>query len=155
MQDSPTCDVHEVPVTVAKSDIDVLDHVNNTVYLRWVQDAAVAHWRHSATAEQQREIVWVVLRHEIDYKRPARLGDDLMARTWVGTATTHAFDRHTEIVRTADGKVLARARTVWCPIDRETGRPIRVGDDVRHRFSVPGLPDPGSRERGSDAQARV
>jgi acyl-CoA thioester hydrolase len=155
MQESSRLEVHEVPVTVAESDIDVLDHVNNTVYLRWVQDAAVAHWRHAATAEQQREIVWVVLRHEIDYKRPARLGDDLVARTWVGSATTHAFDRHTEIVRASDRKVLAQARTVWCPIDRETGRPIRVGEDVRRRFSVPESPDPGRRERGSDAEARI
>ncbi len=129
-------EVFELPLSVTAADIDELDHVNNTVYLRWVQDAAVAHWRAAATPEQQEEIVWVVLRHEIDFKRPALLGDRIVARTWVGTATIHAFDRHTEICR-EDGALLARARTVWCPIDLETGRPKRVGDDVRHRFSVP------------------
>jgi acyl-CoA thioester hydrolase len=55
----------------------------------------------------------------------------------VGTATKRDFDRHTEILRAADRKVLARARTVWCPIDPRTGRPTRVGDDVRRRFSIP------------------
>ena len=79
---------------------------------------------------------------ELDYKRPARLGDVVKARTWVGTASTHAFDRHTEIVRDVDGRLLARARTVWCPIDLETGRPMKVDDDVRRRFSV--LAAPGS-----------
>jgi acyl-CoA thioester hydrolase len=133
-------EIFELTLSLTEADIDELDHVNNTVYLRWVQEAAVAHWRHAATATQQAEIVWVVLRHEIDYKRPARLGDLVKARTWVGTASTHAFDRHTEIVRDADGRLLARARTVWCPIDLETGRPMKVGDDVRRRFSVPAEP---------------
>jgi acyl-CoA thioesterase FadM len=80
---------------------------------------------------------WVVVRHEIDYLRPARLADAVIARTWVGTASARDFDRHTEILRASDRKVLARARTVWCPIDPAKGRPTRVGDDVRRRFSVP------------------
>ena len=127
----------ELPIEVHPADIDALGHVNNVVYLQWVQEAAVAHWRAAATAEQQAALVWVVVRHEIDYRRPARLGDAILARTWVGTATTRGFDRHTEILRAADRKVLARARTVWCPIDPSTGRPARVGDDVRRRFSIP------------------
>jgi acyl-CoA thioester hydrolase len=65
-------------------------------------------------------------------------GDAVIARTWVGTASRRDFDRHTEILRASDRKVLARARTVWCPIDPATGRPTRVGEDVRRRFSVPG-----------------
>lgn len=140
MQAETDHDVYELPVSLTEADIDELNHVNNTVYLRWVQEAAIAHWRHAASARQQAEIVWVVLRHEIDYKRPARLGDDVKARTWVGTATTHAFDRHTEIRRADDDRLLARARTVWCPIDLETGRPIKVADDVRRRFSVSEAP---------------
>lgn len=127
----------ELPIEVRPADIDALGHVNNVVYLQWVQDAAVAHWSAAATAEQQAALVWVVVRHEIDYRRPALPGDAIIARTWVGTATKRDFDRHTEILRAADRKVLARARTVWCPIDPRTGRPTRVGDDVRRRFSIP------------------
>ena len=127
----------ELPIQVQPPDIDRLGHVNNVVYLRWVQDVAVAHWRASATAAQQAEVLWVVLRHEIDFKHPARLEDGIIARTWVGTATRHAFERHTEILRARDRRLLARARTVWCPISPETGKPKRVGDDVRERFSVP------------------
>lgn len=144
MPDETAHEAFELPLAITAEDIDVLDHVNNVVYLRWVQDAAVAHWRHAATAEEQRRIVWVVARHEIDYRRPARLGDAIVARTWVGTASRSGFDRHTEILRAGDRALLARARTVWVPIDPSTGRPTGVEDEVRRRFSVP---DEGSAGR--------
>jgi acyl-CoA thioester hydrolase len=127
----------ELPLQVQAADIDELGHVNNVVYLRWVQEAAVAHWRAAAPAAQQAAVAWVVIRHEVDYKLAARMGDGVIARTWVGTASTHTFERHTEILRAADRSLLARARTLWCPIDPRTGRPIRVATEVRKRFSVP------------------
>jgi acyl-CoA thioester hydrolase len=126
----------DLALTVLPGDIDELGHVNNVIYLHWVQDAAIAHWSAAATAEQQAEVAWVALRHEIDYKHPAMPGDAIIARTWVGTAEANKFERHTEILRAADHKVLARARTVWCPINRATGRLTRVSDEVRARFSV-------------------
>jgi len=127
----------ELDIRVLPSDIDVLGHVNNVVYLRWVQDVAVAHWRAAATAQQQADVLWVVVRHEIDYKHPALLSDGIIARTWVGAATRSAFERHTEILRAGDRRLLARARTLWCPIAPDTFRPMQVGDDVRERFSTP------------------
>lgn len=128
-------EVFELPRTIAPDDIDELGHVNNVVYLRWVQDVAIAHWSTAATPEQQAEVAWVAVRHEIDYKLPALPGDGIIARTWVGAADSHRFERHTEIVRAADRKLLARARTLWCPINRETGRLTRVSDAIRARFS--------------------
>ena len=133
-----TAQPFDLHLVVAPSDIDELGHVNNVIYLHWVQDAAIAHWSAAATAEQQSEVAWVAIRHEIDYKHPAMPGDAIIARTWVGTAEANKFERHTEILRAADHKVLARARTVWCPINRVTGRLTRVSDEVRARFSVPG-----------------
>jgi acyl-CoA thioester hydrolase len=133
-----TVESFELPIQVQPADIDTLGHVNNVVYLRWVQDVAAAHWSAAATAAERAEILWVVLRHEIDYKHPARLEDPIVARTWVGTATRYEFERHTEILRGRDRRLLARARTLWCPIDATTGKPKRVGDAVRERFSVPG-----------------
>jgi acyl-CoA thioester hydrolase len=123
---------------VLASDIDEHGHVNNVVYLRWVQDVAVAHWRHAATPEQQARLTWVVIRHEIDYKYPARRGDHVIARTWVGTASRVRFERHTELRRAGDERWLAQARTLWCPISTETGKPTDVDAEVRARFSVPG-----------------
>ena len=125
----------EVPITVREADIDELGHVNNVVYLRWVQEAATAHWRVLASEDERARLLWVVIRHEIDYKRPAMLGDAVVARTWVGEADGLAFERHTEIVWSADRKLLARARTLWCPIDAKTMRPVEPGEEVRARFS--------------------
>jgi len=126
----------EQVIQVEAPDIDELGHVNNIVYVRWVQEVATAHWRSAATAAQQAEVVWVVVRHEIDYKLAALLGDEILARTWVGTAAGLTFERHTEFVRARDHQLLARARTLWCPVDARTGRPRRVSAEVRERFSV-------------------
>jgi acyl-CoA thioester hydrolase len=127
---------HEIRIAVQEDDIDMMNHVNNVVFLRWVQDAAIAHWRAAAAPADQNALLWVVLRHEIDYKHPAMVEDEIIAQTWVGSASRRAFERHTEFRRAADSKLLARARTLWCPIDRKTGRPTDVNDDVRARFSV-------------------
>jgi acyl-CoA thioester hydrolase len=126
----------EMIISVLPGDIDEQNHVNNTVYLRWVQDVATAHWRAVASAKAQETIGWVVLRHEIDYKGPATLGDEVLLRTWVGKATRLTFERFTEIRRNRDGRLLSEARTLWCPIDAQTGRPVRVSTEVRSRFSI-------------------
>lgn len=126
---------HEQIVVVREADIDELGHVNNTVYLRWVQDIAIAHWQLIATPQQQQEMVWMVLRHEIDYKAAARLNDEIILRTWIGVAEGLRFDRHTEILSMAR-KPLVIARTVWCPVDPVTQRPKKVSADVRKMFSV-------------------
>jgi acyl-CoA thioester hydrolase len=127
----------ELPIQIQPDDIDAVGHVNNVVYVRWVQDAAIAHWRAAAPAADQAALFWVVLRHEIDYKRAAFLHDEIVARTWVGQASRRTFERHTELLRGADRKLLARARTLWCPIDVETGKFTDVSPEVRARFSVP------------------
>jgi acyl-CoA thioester hydrolase len=126
----------EIIVSVTPGDIDEQKHVNNTVYLRWVQEVASAHWRRIASPEAQETIGWVVLRHEIDYKAPACFADEIVLRTWVGKATRLIFERFTEIRRRSDGQVLSNARTLWCPINAQTGRPIRVPAGVREQFSI-------------------
>jgi acyl-CoA thioester hydrolase len=126
----------ELDLQVRPEDIDQLKHVNNVVYLRWVQDAAVAHWTASAPAEAQATLFWVVVRHEIDYRRPALLGDGILARTWVGSAEGRHFERFTEILRASDRSLLARARTLWCPMSMTTGRPTQVNNEVRAAFSA-------------------
>lgn len=130
-----------MPIHITPDDIDQLGHVNNVVYVRWVQELAIAHWQAAASAEDQAKLAWVVLRHEIDYKHPALPGDDLFGRTWVGPASRLAFERRSEIIRAADGRLLAQARTLWCPIDAGTGRPTQVSAAVRERFSTPASPE--------------
>jgi acyl-CoA thioester hydrolase len=123
-------------VAVQPADIDGQKHVNNTVYLRWIQDVATAHWKSLADADAQEAIGWVVVRHEIDYKIPANLGDQIVLRTWVGEASRLKFERFTEIVRQNDGQLLSQARTLWVPIDSKTGKPTRVSAEVRAGFST-------------------
>jgi acyl-CoA thioester hydrolase len=126
----------EMTLSVMPGDIDEQNHVNNTVYVRWIQDVATAHWQAIASNEAQETIGWVVLRHEIDYKTPACRGDEILLRTWVGKATRLIFERFTEIVRSSDDQLLSKARTLWCPINPQTGRPVRVPFEVRQQFSI-------------------
>lgn len=128
--------IFEMDINVKPADIDLLGHVNNVVYLRYVQEIAVAHWTSAASKEDQDNYLWVVTRHEIDYLRPAFENDVLMARTWVGAAKDGLFERFTELSRNKDGKTIARARTIWCPIDPKTMRPTKVGVSVYDKFST-------------------
>ena len=128
---------YEITVRVQPSDIDELGHVNNIVYLHWVQEAAIAHWQHLAPEEHQKKVLWVVLRHEIDYKAPAAEGEEIIARTWVGGARRLSFERNTEILRKQDRKLLAKARTIWCPVNARTKKPQRVDQEIRDLFSAP------------------
>ena len=118
--------------SVDESDIDEQGHVNNVAYLRWIQEVAVAHWRHAATEEQIRIFSWVVVRHEIDYKKPAFVNNDITVSTWVGEWTNVTCERFTEIHR--GDELLVKGRTVWCLIDRETGKPARIRAELVERF---------------------
>ena len=132
----PATERFEQIISVQPQDIDQFDHVNNVVYVRWVQEVSTSHWNSVATDAQKEAIGWVVVRHEIDYLSSARLGDEIIARTWVGSADKNIFERHTELLRSGDLKVLARARSLWCPINLHSRRPVRVGPDIHERFSV-------------------
>ncbi len=127
-----------IRISIEPADIDVHGHVNNVVYVRWVQEAAVAHWTARTGEAERRAVTWVVLRHEIDYRHPALPEDGVEAVTWVGPASRNAYERNTELRREHDGQVLARARTIWCPLDPVTGRPCRLSESLLRRFSVPG-----------------
>ena len=131
-----TAAIFEMTVPVLSTDIDEQSHVNNTVYLRWIQDVATAHWKSLASAQSQAAIGWIVLRHEIDYKLPASFGDEIVLRTWVGQASRLKFERFTEVRRKIDNQLLSQARTLWVPIDVRTGKPTRVSAELRAQFST-------------------
>ncbi|MGZ8283194.1 MAG: acyl-CoA thioesterase [Allosphingosinicella sp.] len=121
-------------ITAQAADIDELGHVNNAAWVRWIQDVATAHWRAMAGPGHVAAYVWVVTRHEIDYLRPVGPGEAVVARTWVGDAPRGArFDRHIEFVG-EDGKPRVRARTTWALIDKASGRPVRVSQEVAAPF---------------------
>jgi acyl-CoA thioester hydrolase len=133
-------DAFTIPVEVVAADIDAQQHVNNVVYLRWINDVAVAHWFARASPALQARYAWVATRHEIDYRRAAVLGDRLTARTWVGQVDSRRFERLSEIVRDRDGVVCASARTLWCPVDAATGKVVRIAGELRECFPGVGSP---------------
>ena len=115
-------------------DIDELGHVNNAVWVRWIQDIAIAHWQAVAPAEHQREYVWVVTRHEIDYRGNITLGERVTGETWVpGSPRGARFDRH---VRFLDprGRAVVEAVSTWALIDRASGRLLRVTAEIAAPF---------------------
>jgi acyl-CoA thioester hydrolase len=117
---------YTLPLTIEPADIDRQGHVNNVAFLRYVQDAAVAHWLVLAPAGVREAYTWVVRKHEIEYIRPGLPGDELMARTWVGEPAGATWERFTEIRRRGEERPLVTARTVWVLLDAATGRPRRV-----------------------------
>ena len=123
------------PITATPADIDALGHVNNAVWVRWIQDIAIAHWESIATPEQLAGMVWVVTRHEIDYRGNVTAGDTVIAETWVAEPPQGArFDRHVRFTGAADGRVKVEARTTWALIDRATGRLMRVRPELAAPF---------------------
>ena len=127
-------DVFAFAITPAADDFDVNGHVNNVVYVRWVQEAATGHWRARTAAAERARWAWVVLRHEIDYRRPLMPGEVAQARTWVGRQSGPRFTRYVRIDG-PDGEVCAQATSEWCLIDVDTRRPARVPKWMVERFS--------------------
>ncbi len=113
---------------VSAADIDANGHVNNVAYVRWIQDVAVAHWFSKASDEMQKNFSWMVIRHEIDYKKQAFENDEITVETYVGEPTRISWERFTEIKRGAD--LLCKAKSNWCLIDRQTSRPTRITPEM-------------------------
>lgn len=121
--------------TAEAADIDELGHVNNTVWLRWVQDVATSHWQMRAAPQHVREYFWVVTRHEIDYRGNIGLGDEAEATTFIPDPPRGArFDRCVEFRRLGEDKVIVAARSTWALIERESGRLARVRAEIAAPF---------------------
>ena len=117
---------------VKPEDIDRQGHVNNVRYVQWIQDVAAAHWLSKATEEQKAEMVWVVLRHEIDYLRPGFENENLTAVTWVGEPSGAKWERFVEIRR--EEQILVKAKSIWVALDSKTLRPRRVDSELKEQF---------------------
>lgn len=121
-------------ITAGPDDIDELGHVNNAVWVRWIQDVAVAHWHAVAAPEHHDAYIWVVTRHEIDYRGNVSEGETVTAETWVPDPPRGArFDRHMRFTG-ADGKVKVEAVSTWAMLDRATGRLVRVREEIAAPF---------------------
>ena len=122
-------------IGIDPSDIDHMGHVNNSVYLKWVQEAVVRYWEGVAPADAVARHLWVALKHEITYRKPAFLDDDVAACAVLENVHGARAFYHTVIER--GGEVLAEVKSCWCCIDAETLRPARIGEEVRRFFFPP------------------
>jgi len=121
--------VYTATKSAQAGDIDELGHVNNAVWVRWIEDIATAHWRTAADPAHVEAYVWVITRHEIDYLKPLLEGQSVTGRTWAEQPKGARSVRLMEFVG-ADETVHVRSRTTWAMINRATGRLQRVTPDI-------------------------
>lgn len=112
--------------TADPAHIDELGHVNNAVWVQWIQELSVAHWQAAADPAHVDAYFWVIVRHEIDYRGNIAVGEKAFGRTWVpGTPRGARFERHI-VFANAAGKDIVSAISTWAMIDKVSGRPARV-----------------------------
>jgi acyl-CoA thioester hydrolase len=122
-------------VAIDPADIDEMGHVNNAVYLKWVQEAVIDYWRSVAPSEAVAQHLWVALKHEITYRRPTFLQDTVVAEVIAEKVQgARAFFR-TVLKRGED--VLSEIQSSWCCLDAATMRPARLAREVVARFLPP------------------
>ncbi|WP_271077218.1 acyl-CoA thioesterase [Aurantiacibacter sp. MUD61] len=120
-----------IPIRILPEDIDFMGHVNNSRYLNWVQDVVLQHWQKLAPAEEVASKAWVALKHEITYRKPAFLDDDVIAET-VLEKIAGARSFYNTVIKRGE-EVLAEVQSMWCCIDSETLRPARIDRDVAEK----------------------
>lgn len=120
--------------TAGPEHIDFNGHVNNMVWLQWVQEIAGAHWEAVAPLEHQAAYVWFVLRHEIEYRGNIVEGDTVTARTFIPDPPQGArFVRCVDFINAA-GKAIVQVRSTWAMIDKVSGRPQRITQEIAAPF---------------------
>ena len=125
----------EINLIVSQEDLDNLNHVNNVRYVQWVQDVAEEHWNTKATENILSEYFWVLLKHHIEYKNPAVLGDVIKLKTYITESGGATCVRMVEIYNQNTNKLLASSETTWCLVSQKNMRPSRITDEIKNLFS--------------------
>jgi acyl-CoA thioester hydrolase len=120
------------PITIEPHDIDHMGHVNNAVYLRWVQEAVVRYWEAVAPSEAVAQHLWVALKHEISYFRPTFLDDGVVAEV-IAERAKGARTFFSTVFRRGE-EVLVEVQSSWCCLDAATRRPARLAREIVDRF---------------------
>ena len=120
--------VFTLTLKVSLEDIDNLQHVNNLVYVKWMDKIATTHWEYLTKENPLTQYVWVVMRHEIDYLKQAGLGDEITVKTWVGETKGITSVRFMEFYK--KDILIVKAKTIWAMLDAETYKPVRIRENV-------------------------
>lgn len=124
----------QLKIELKTTDFDTMGHVNNVVYLQWVQDVAEAHWKHISGQDDDKINLWVALRHEIYYKKEIRPNEKIVAETWVASMEGVKSERMTRIFNSENNQTKAEARTFWCLLDAKSKRPKRIPEEMKLRY---------------------
>ena len=125
----------EKEIIVSKNDLDELNHVNNVIYIHWIQEIAKNHWKSLVSSEIIKNYYWVLLEHQIKYLHPAFLGDKIILKTYIEKTEVVKSNRIVEIYNTDTNKLLVTSKTIWCLINAKTNKPNRITDEIREAFS--------------------
>lgn len=123
---------HQHPIGITAGDIDFMGHVNNARYLGWVQDAVLSHWKSLAPPDAVAKYLWVALKHEITYRKPAFLDDEVIA-TVILEKVQGARSFYETLIKRGE-EVLAEVKSSWCCVDAETLRPALIASDIAAHF---------------------
>ncbi len=121
-------------IKVEQEDLDELDHVNNVRYVQWVQDVAKEHWLAASDAVTRNEVVWVVLKHTISYKHAAKLGDVIIAKTYIKDTKAATSIRMVEMFDQKTDKLIISSETEWVLLNGKTLKPMRVSEKIKDAF---------------------
>ena len=121
-------DIFELKIKVTAEDIDNLNHVNNVVYVQWMDKVAFEHWAFLTKNNPLPQYIWVVLKHEIAYLKQAFLGDEITVKTWVGETKGFTSERLMEFYK--NNQLLVKAKTVWGMLDAKNYKPSRIRENV-------------------------
>ncbi|WP_378185832.1 acyl-CoA thioesterase [Aquimarina sp. W85] len=124
----------EIELTVPKSAIDQMNHVNNVVYVQWIQDIAQQHWQSKTDTTMRSEFVWVVMDHFIAYHAPSFINDTLKLKTWIDHYQGAKCQRNTEITNLDTNKTIVTAKTHWCLLQSTSLRPTRITKEISSLF---------------------
>jgi acyl-CoA thioester hydrolase len=133
--------IFEYHLTVAEDEIDGQGHVNNIEYLKWMQDAAVAHSAEQGWTTQRYRALgsgWVARTHTIEYLQPAFADENIVVKTWISNFKKVTSLRKYKIVRPDDAAVLATAETNWAFIGLERYIPRRIPQELFESFDLVG-----------------
>ena len=126
--------VFEAFKSVVSEDLDDLKHVNNVRYVQWVQDLAKAHWNSATTPLQQKENIWMLLSHHIDYKSAANINDEIHLKTYVTRSEGVTSTRIVEMFHKDSGKLIVKSETTWCLLNGNTKKPKRISPEIAAVF---------------------
>jgi len=138
MENHPDNPVYKYQFTIPAAAVDQNGHVNNVMYVQWMQDVAVRHYDFiGGTAPTQAlGATWVVREHKIEYLLPAFAGEEIEVHTWVANIRRARSLRKYQFIRMSNQQTLVRGETEWVFVDVHTGRPRRIPEEVVNVFRL-------------------